>query len=1044
MLTASNPVVTFNTSFGSFQVELFADAAPNTVENFLKYVNAGSYSNTIFHRSVEQSNFAIIQGGGFKASDAPFPPAPTHIPSLTSPALELESSLTNSIGTIAMARTNTPNSGTSEFFFNVIDNSQGLAPGASGGYAVFGKVLGNGLSILQAINQQATLKDYFPSYQGSNGDPGNLLGPMPLVNFDADTAADIKLENLILVNSVVLVNGTFSGTVFNDINSDGTLNGTDTGKSGSTVFIDTNDDGQLSAGEVSTVTDVNGAYSFSVKAGNYIVRVAPQAGWTQTSPINATPAFGAQRFSVASNETVTGKNFALNIVLTSPDKPILPSAFDKGLLDNDGNTNLSSLQFIVSGVQVGATVTLRDGQNVIGTAVAQSTSVTITPTSLIDGSHSITATQTLFGQTSGSSLVRSIIVKTTPPVITSTPPANAGVGTPYSYSVTTTNDVISLSLLNPLPGMVVPTLSSPLTWTPVASQVGNQSTTLIARDLFGNSVEQVISIAVNGPPFFPPVPDQKVNQGTQLSFTPAVTDLDELTYTLGDGAPIGATIDTATGLFTWKPTAETAPGDYAVTINVVDPGGLGASQVVHIIVNAPPVVGEIGNQVVNENTTLSFQMPAFDQDALAFLLLGTVPAGATVDSNGLFTWQPTEAQGGVIYNFKVQITDTGGFTEERSFTVTVNKVDSPPTLGAIPSFNVIRGQAVNFTAVGADEDIPFAGIVYSLDEGAPEGASIDPDTGQFTWNVPGDYVLGAVSITVRVTDKTDNAYSASRTLQVVVGAAPVTPTPPFDGNDGGLGGGFVVVDDSVLQDLLANPGLAAFLVGQNGLSFGIPTIPTGPAVLQQLAKTAIDRVLAEDDGSDGRLPAGIIEFILGFDSGIPHDTEQFEKELAASGAGTGDGEEGKDEIQKAGGVEPLDNPGSNQEQPPPRNPIRRSGGGLLDEQSQNNLPVAPRVSAWPTGQSFKAQALKAQARQAQAHGKIIVRPPESRSTDVRDRQSSGSHDAEGMSRGKKGSLAAAAMIPLLIGQLEAKDKLTAARKKAAGNIPTNRVNRRPR
>jgi cyclophilin family peptidyl-prolyl cis-trans isomerase len=197
----ANPIVLFNTSLGSFQVELFENAAPQTVANFLKYVNAGEYDNTFFHRTatIAQSGIGIVQGGGFSAASAPFPPAPPQIPSLTNPALPLESVLPNSLGTIAMARTSVPTSGTSQFFFNSHDNTNTLPAGASGGYTVFGQVLGNGLSILQAIEATKKLNDYFQI------DPSNPLGPIPLVNFDPVTATQITASNLIIVNSVTLV-----------------------------------------------------------------------------------------------------------------------------------------------------------------------------------------------------------------------------------------------------------------------------------------------------------------------------------------------------------------------------------------------------------------------------------------------------------------------------------------------------------------------------------------------------------------------------------------------------------------------------------------------------------------------------------------------------------------------------------------------------------------------------------------------------------------------------------------------------------------------
>lgn len=134
-------VVQFDTDFGKFNVELNATAAPVTVTNFLSYVNAGRYTNSFFHRSVPGF---VIQGGGFYATQN-LPAVPASAP------IALESSLLNARGTIAMARTDQPNTATSQWFINTVDNSTTLPPGTSGGYAVFGRVLGSGMSVADAI-----------------------------------------------------------------------------------------------------------------------------------------------------------------------------------------------------------------------------------------------------------------------------------------------------------------------------------------------------------------------------------------------------------------------------------------------------------------------------------------------------------------------------------------------------------------------------------------------------------------------------------------------------------------------------------------------------------------------------------------------------------------------------------------------------------------------------------------------------------------------------------------------------------------------------
>ena len=138
-----SPSVVFETSAGNFTVKLNAEEAPLTVANFLQYVESGFYRGTIFHRVI--SNF-MIQGGGFTVD---MTKKATRTPIVN----EADNGLKNTVGTIAMARTNAPHSATSQFFINVENNSSlnHRAKNSRGwGYAVFGEVT-EGLSVIEAI-----------------------------------------------------------------------------------------------------------------------------------------------------------------------------------------------------------------------------------------------------------------------------------------------------------------------------------------------------------------------------------------------------------------------------------------------------------------------------------------------------------------------------------------------------------------------------------------------------------------------------------------------------------------------------------------------------------------------------------------------------------------------------------------------------------------------------------------------------------------------------------------------------------------------------
>ncbi len=144
----SNPLVLLETSSGDILVELFEQEAPESVANFLRYVDSGHYANTIFHRVIPGF---MIQGGGMtmrmdeKATEAPI-------------ANEAANGLKNQRGTLAMARTSDPNSATCQFFINLVDNEflNHTSPDMRGyGYCVFGKVT-EGLATVDKIAKVKT------------------------------------------------------------------------------------------------------------------------------------------------------------------------------------------------------------------------------------------------------------------------------------------------------------------------------------------------------------------------------------------------------------------------------------------------------------------------------------------------------------------------------------------------------------------------------------------------------------------------------------------------------------------------------------------------------------------------------------------------------------------------------------------------------------------------------------------------------------------------------------------------------------------------
>jgi cyclophilin family peptidyl-prolyl cis-trans isomerase len=145
--TAKAPKVRLKTNQGDIVLELNAEKAPITVENFLGYVKKKHYDGTVFHRVIDGF---MIQGGGFALSDGKVLEKPTG----KGIKNEGQNGLKNDRGTIAMARTNDPDSASAQFFINVADNA-GLNYPSNGGYAVFGKVV-EGMDVVDKIKGVAT------------------------------------------------------------------------------------------------------------------------------------------------------------------------------------------------------------------------------------------------------------------------------------------------------------------------------------------------------------------------------------------------------------------------------------------------------------------------------------------------------------------------------------------------------------------------------------------------------------------------------------------------------------------------------------------------------------------------------------------------------------------------------------------------------------------------------------------------------------------------------------------------------------------------
>lgn len=196
---ANATIVRFETVLGNIDVRLYDTKTPLTTQNFMNYVDDSDWDDTFFHRSVPGF---VVQGGGFKFTDAG---GVSSVPQ--DPAVMNEFGLSNLRGTIAMAKLGSgPNTATNQWFFSLADNSANL-DNQNGGFTVFGRVLGTGMTVVDAIAA-------IPRYNA-----GSPFDSLPLRNYTGGTIMDANLANVTRIIERNLAPG--------DYNFDGVVNNAD-------------------------------------------------------------------------------------------------------------------------------------------------------------------------------------------------------------------------------------------------------------------------------------------------------------------------------------------------------------------------------------------------------------------------------------------------------------------------------------------------------------------------------------------------------------------------------------------------------------------------------------------------------------------------------------------------------------------------------------------------------------------------------------------------------------------------------------------------
>lgn len=465
-------------------------------------------------------------------------------------------------------------------------------------------------------------------------------------------------------------------------------------------------------------------------------------------------------------------------------------------------------------------------------------------------------------------------------------------------------DVLTYSLVSGPVGATVNSMTGQFSWTPSEQQgPGNYPIAVAATDSLGMIADAGFSIQVdevNAPPVLSTIPTQTIDELETLSIQLQAVDSDipvnTLSYSLASG-PAGASVSASTGQLTWTPSEDEGPGVHDFTVGVSDAlGGIDTTSFMVNVreVNQPPILSDIADQTVDELNELIVQAAANDSDTPANSLTYSVvqgPNGLTIDpATGAIRWTPTEAQGPSSEQVVIRAEDGGGESDERGFRITVNEVNRSPMLAAVADQSVDELTELSIQLSATDEDRPSNMLSYAISQG-PVGATVEPNTGLFSWTPtesqgPGDY-----TVSVQVVDS--SGASDTQTFQVEV--AEVNRPPVLaEVQDRSIG-----ISDALVVTLSASDPD----VPDNTLTYSIDQAPVGaiiepdtgvlqwtPSSSQGSGSYTFD-VRATDDGSPARFDTtsfvvtvgDLPQLSLAIDDGQVNELEELSFAIIATG-----------------------------------------------------------------------------------------------------------------------------------------------------------------
>ena len=342
------------------------------------------------------------------------------------------------------------------------------------------------------------------------------------------------------------------------------------------------------------------------------------------------------------------------------------------------------------------------------------------------------------------------------------------------------------------PSGIIVTREGLVTWLPPESQAPSTNEVfVIVRDngvpsMSATNSFRIIVREVNVPPIFASVPPTSVNEGETLELRVEVTDTDRppqrLVVTLLSGPP-GLTV-TPSGGVSWTPSEAQGPSSNEVTVIVTDDGipplsATNSFQVVVVEVNQPPVLPDIPEQQVDEETLFTLNLTALDSDlpaqTLSFRLISG-PDGLSVSPSGLATWSPLEQQAPSTNEVTIVVTDSGipPLSATNTFRVVVREVNSPPSVPPVAGRTTREGEVLSFKLVFEDRDIPPQQLVASLVNG-PAGLTLTP-SGDVSWIPAENQGPSTNEVIFAVTDSGTPSISTTNQFLIIVQEVNLRPT----------------------------------------------------------------------------------------------------------------------------------------------------------------------------------------------------------------------------------------------------------------------------